>query len=386
MTISNSKMLLAALAIGAIPTSAWAQASVTAWGIFDAGYSQQSDRSGGLTGQLAQISSGAWQASRIHLRGSLELTPDLTGVAETGTSINLSNGQFSVGANSSAVTVETNTTGSTTTVNSLSTAGRLFDRIAYVGISSKTFGTLTFGRQPTVLHDTMVVTDPLRANNGATNLNLRLAYLCSPGTLANGKVLVNNFGPNPAINRDASANGLDRQDNTIKYVYRNSGFVGETYYAFGGVAGTMERNNSKGALVGYDGNGLVLRASMAQFKDGLAIPFTAYTTGAGYTIGNWKFMATVSENKVDDAAYLHVKTDIDSVAVRYAFTPKLDVMVQASSGQRLHQRGQAGRFHLGADPLSCHDHIMDAGQELQSLRHGGDVGGYRCSGQVPQLL
>src|SRR5665647_436277 len=60
--------------------------------------------------------------------------------------------------------------------------------------------------------------------------------------------------------------------------------------------------------------------------------------------------------------------------------------LQAGGGQRLHERGETRRFHLGADPVIRHDQVVDAGQGLQAWRHRCDVGDDRGPGQVPHLL
>lgn len=300
MKAITRKALLAALVLSALPAVASAQTSVTQWGIFDGAVYMWTNRTTaagtgvpGDSGTLASIASGAWQTSRWQLRGSLDLVGDLKGVAELGTSLNLSNGTFN-------------------------NAGRTFDRIAYVGVSSGTFGNLQFGRQPSLLHDVITVTDPLRANASTTNPNVRFAYLVSPGA-----AIAARFGPNPAT----AGNGQDRIDNAVKYIYRNSGVIAELQYGFGGVANSIEANSYMAGLLGYDGYGLTVRASYNVFKDGTStspVSLNAFALGANYqVIPELKLMATFANNKIDGGN--HQSTTVASGGLKWTATPELDV-------------------------------------------------------------
>ncbi len=340
MLASKERMaLLALVAVATAPAGAVAEHSVQAWGIFDAGVSAQNNRAGAEGGKLVTVCSGGWQTSRLQLRGSLDLIGDLKGVAELGTSINMSSGQFSVGAANVSV-------GSGT----MFTGGRAFDRVAYVGLSSATFGGVQFGRQPTVLHDTAVVTDPLRANNGATNMNVRLGYLVSPGYFAPNQAIANRFGPNANLNNNATGNGLDRQDNAVKYVLKKRGLVAELMYAFGGVAGSVKNSSSMGALLGYDGKALTLRGGLSQFRDASGMALVAGMAGVSYLIGPFKLKGTFAENRIrDGATYGYLTTLVWSGGVTATVIPELDVTLAYYGGRRTQEgvpRKTAGKFYL----------------------------------------
>ncbi len=220
-------------------------------------------------------------------------------------------------------------------------AFRLFDRNAYAGVSSKTFGTLMLGRQPTPVTEALWVTDPLKANAGAINMNVRFGYLAGPGAAIQTK-----FGANPTN----SVNALDRQDNAVKYVYGNSGVVGMAMYSFGGTIGDRSKNSSVGALLGYDNDLFSLRGAVTQFKDANAVALNAWTAGGVAKLGAAKLKATYSANKIEDATtYGELKTSVWSTGVTYSVVPQLDLTV-AYYGARRTQVGtplqEANKFYL----------------------------------------
>lgn len=253
---------------------------------------------------VAALSSGAWQSSRLSLHGKVPVDDELSGIYDAATTLGLNAGTI---LNTGSV--------SGGTLN----AFRLFDRNAYAGIASVHFGTLTAGRQATVLAESLWVTDPLRANAGATNPNVRLGYLAGPGSLIQTR-----FGPDTATN--TNGNALDRQDNMVKYAYRANGFTGLATYAFGAVAGHAEKSNSSGAMLGYDQEHLSVRAAGAQFNDGFGSALYGVTAGAVGRLGPVQLKATYSANAVDaTATYGKLRTDVWSAGVTWAALPKLDL-------------------------------------------------------------
>jgi predicted porin len=165
-------------------------------------------------------------------------------------------------------------------------------------------------------------------------MNVRLAYFAGPGS-----TILNKFGPNPQNN--VNGNAQDRQDNSVKYTYKNSGLVGMAMYSFGGVAGTRSANSSAGGLVGYDAGPLTLRVAGTQFNDANGVTLYAWTEGAAGTLGPLKVKATYSSNHVDNVTtYGDLKTDIWSAGATHLILPQLDVTL-AYYGAKRSQRGIA---------------------------------------------
>lgn len=315
----SNRVKLAAVAVVVVslaPGVASGQA-FQVFGIGDAAVSGQSNRSNsaGQPGTMSTLSSGAWQSSRLGLRGKVPVTDETSAVYDAATTL---------GLNSGTILNYGSVSGSTPTFN----AFRIFDRNIYGGVSNETFGTLTAGRQATGLAEALWVTDPLKANAGATNMNVRLAYLAGPSSALNAK-----FGPNPSNN--INGNALDRQDNAFKYVYKNSGFVGLGMYSFGGTAGDRQKNSSSSAMLGYDHPFFSVRAAAGQFYDANAIGLYAWTAGATANLGPLKLKGTYSANFVNDTAtYGNMRTAIWSGGVTYSATPKLDLTLAYYGARR----------------------------------------------------
>jgi GBP family porin len=304
----KSSLALAVAALSLAPAVTAAQATFQIAAIGDVAVSSQTNRarSDGTPGTMTTVSSGAWQSTRVAIRGKVPVNEELTGFFDAATTLGLNAGTIL-------------NTGSVSSSGSLN-AFRLFDRNAFAGVSSAQFGSLTAGRQATALAEALWVTDPLKANAGATNPNVRLGYLAGPG-----KTIQSSFGPNPAQN--VNGNALDRQDNMVKYGYKHpAGFVGLASYSFGGVAGDGGASNSAGALLGWDHSSFSVRAAGAQFSDPKSTPLLAWTGGATAKLGPVQLKGTYSENRIDDTpTYGKLRTDLWSAGVTWSVTSALDV-------------------------------------------------------------
>ena len=140
------KKTLITLAVLAAATGvAQAQSSVVIYGTVDAGF--VSER-GGKAGTVNKIDSGMASASRIGFKGTEDLGSGLSALFVLESGFNVDNGQQDV-------------------------AGTLFNRQAYVGLSSKTAGTVTLGRQYTPWYNTLSkVADPFAAGYAGSAKNL----------------------------------------------------------------------------------------------------------------------------------------------------------------------------------------------------------------------
>ncbi|MES2258127.1 MAG: porin [Pseudomonadota bacterium] len=304
-TQKRSAQLLVSLAL-AFPSSAlFAQqsaSSVTLYGRVDTSVIVQSGR--GTAGPQTSIGSGAFQPSLFGFKGQEDLGDGVRAV------FNLE----------STIASDTGAQGN---------ASRLFDRASFVGLASNTLGTLTLGRQFTPLAELFYATDPLKAGNGMTNMNVRFSYLGGAGPRIAG-----NFGPNATL----AGNNLDRQDNSLKYNYRNqAGLVASAMYAFGESANGHSASDAASALLGYDNGPLKLRGAGMRFHDAKGVPFNAYALGAAYQLNSTlTAKLTGAKNKIvsDLAAYGNQTTKVYSTGLSWTARPDLVVSAAYYYGER----------------------------------------------------
>lgn len=188
------KIVSAAVILGAFAASAQAQSNVTVYGIVDAGIIHES---GGRNGSLTKVGSGIASASRFGFRGNEEL----------------GNGLSALFTLEGAVKVDTGTGGS-----------GIFDRQAFVGLKSSTFGTVTLGRQYTPLY-------------------LALSQVADPFGVGYAGSAKNLF---PTVGSDT------RASNTVLYASpKMHGFSADVSYSAGEQAGNNAAGRQIGAVVAY---------------------------------------------------------------------------------------------------------------------------------------
>lgn len=244
------------LAIFSLP--AFAQTSVTLYGVLDEGinYTNNVGR-----GHVYELASGDAQGSRWGLKGAEELGGGLKAIFQLENGFDVSSGRLDQG-------------------------GRMFGRQAFVGLSSEPYGTLTFGRQ----YDSVV------------------DFLAQ--TTANGNWAGSLFShPYDNDNTDNSF----RLDNSVKYtspslsgfqfggVYsfsNDTGFANNRAYSFGGqytyggllvAAAYLQADNpgngSNGAITANDAS--FIAARMRVFGGGITYTFGPATAGFVYTNSNY---------------------------------------------------------------------------------------------------
>ncbi|BBU30566.1 porin [Burkholderia sp. THE68] len=120
----NKLLLSGAATLISMAAAAQAQGSLTLYGLIDAGLTYTSNEIAGSGGGHSnwQMTSGAVQDSRWGLRGAEDMGAGMKAIFTLESGFNLNNGQ------------------------SLSD-NRIFNRRAYVGVSSRDYGTVTLGRQ-----------------------------------------------------------------------------------------------------------------------------------------------------------------------------------------------------------------------------------------------
>lgn len=173
-----------------IPTaSALTYLGVTLYGAVDTGISYQSHGTplSGLYGpgleyqisknsnrSLVSLAPNALSYSNIGLRGTEPLFSDFSAVFNLQTQFiptsgNIANNVGSIAANNGVALNRQSSNGDSTR------AGQAFIN-SYFGVSSRTFGTLTFGRQNSLTQDAIVAYDPMYASNAFSIIGYTGAY------------------------------------------------------------------------------------------------------------------------------------------------------------------------------------------------------------------
>lgn len=196
---------LALLSLCSICTSAYAQSSVTLYGLIDEGFNLTSNAGGHNAYQLV---SGSTNGSRWGLRGTEDLGGGMSAVFRLENGFNLNSGGLNQG-------------------------GRLFGRVASVGLTSKALGTVSMGRQ---YDPTIDLWSPLTATGNWA------------GDIAN----------HPYDNDNSDYNY--RIQNSVKYTSPTiAGFTFEGLYGFSNEAGRFADNRTYSVAASY-ANGPILAA------------------------------------------------------------------------------------------------------------------------------
>lgn len=194
--IACCKLAIAGTAVLATSPPAFAQSSVTLYGIIDNGFAYASNQStlGSASGgkHVVRMITGVWYGSRFGLKGAEDLG----------------------GGNKAIFTLEA---GFNTLNGAATTDGLIFNRQAYVGLTNPKYGSLTAGRQYMSYYQIMYPFGPT--------------------------VPLTGFGAHPG-----DVDGLDtvyRTNNTILYTSPTiAGFTVSGSYSFGGVAGSVNQGSS----------------------------------------------------------------------------------------------------------------------------------------------
>jgi predicted porin len=246
--------ILAGLIASCVATGAFAQTSVTLYGVIDLSLNYTTHQnaagdhvfslgdSGASTG-AGDAGQGALSGSRWGLKGEEDLGGGTKAIFKLESGFTANNGQSDQ-------------------------QGQLFGRQEYVGLSNSSAGTITFGRQYGTMTDVAFDYDPLGVGN----------YLANEW-----EVFL--FGV--------------RFDNTIKYSNQFGPVQVNVQYSVGGQAGSDSNGTTLGTSVKYDNAGLGLAAGFQQSQDKGGNDLTVWTADVKYTFGP----ATVFGN------YYHISTD-----------------------------------------------------------------------------
>lgn len=287
--------------------------------------------------------------TRVGLQGLEPLTDDLSAVFQIETFFNPQSGEIADALKSLAVN-----NGRPADTQSIgvdgSSAGQAF-QTAFVGLKSKMFGTLTFGRQTTLLNEGTIKYDPnynasafglLGASNtysgGGTSeenrLDSVLKYVVSVHDLVHASALYKFNGSNGTANTTVQANiGGQYAGLSVDAYYskENDAIVGSPltaaqlvtlpalgYSAANSLAGTVSDDTTYSLMALYDFNPVkvfagYMRISYANPEHPLKV---GYSDSGGYVL------AVVTDN-----AYNRQKTNnVYWTGVRYTVIPQLDVV------------------------------------------------------------
>jgi predicted porin len=248
------KSLVALAVLGAFSSAAYAQTSVTVYGVIDlsVNYTTHQNAAGdhvfslgdsGASTGAGDAGQGALSGSRWGLKGEEDLGSGTKAIFKAESGFTANNGQSDQ-------------------------QGQLFGRQVYVGLSNNELGTLTMGRQYGTMTDVAFDYDPLGVGN----------YLANEW-----EVFL--FGV--------------RFDNTIKYSNQFGPVQLNVQYSVGGQAGSDSNGTTFGTSVKYDNAGLGLAAGFQQSQDAHGNDLTVWTGDVKYTFGP----ATLFGN------YYHISTD-----------------------------------------------------------------------------
>jgi predicted porin len=129
----------------------------------DAGFGLAYLISKNSNGRYFGVAPNGFGGSYVGLKGEEQLFPELSGVFNLQTSFLPSSGRLSDGLGSIVQNNGLPATSQTTFADS-SKDGQALNTVAYGGLSSKTFGTLTYGRQNSLTLDGVVAYDPMSAS------------------------------------------------------------------------------------------------------------------------------------------------------------------------------------------------------------------------------
>jgi predicted porin len=246
------KMKLFAAAVAALAAGgAYAQSSVTLYGVVDAGIEYQNKQAAtgpGATGghSVTRMTSGNLSGSRWGLRGVEDLGGGLKGVFVLESGFNLDDGKSG-------------------------NDGRLFGRQAYVGLSSQ-FGQLSLGRHQTPFYDFGLTFDPMAISNKYSITAQDAAF-------------------------------SSRADNSVKYIGTFGGLTASALYSAGA-------NTGAGALGEVPGSAKLGR----EFGANLTYAAGPFAIGAAYDEVNLASAGAVAGSVVNPDATLRRATAAGSYA------------------------------------------------------------------------
>lgn len=268
--------------------------NVSIYGIIDTGisyFSNVANSSGGKS-SLVKVDTGVSQGSRIGFKGNEDLGGGMSAFFTLETGFNEDDG-------------------------SLGQGGLIFGRQSFVGLSDKTLGSVSLGRQ----YDFM-------ANIGA---QYAMGAMSPAGSLAWG------------LHADAAGGGVlndhvyagDRTNNSVKY--NSASFSGASFgvmYGLGEVAGNNSAGRTVSARGSYDAGPFSTTAAYTDIKNATGTAASRiYGIGASYQLGPWKPFGLVTQVKATGTSLKDTTYELGAV---YSLTAAVDL----SAAYELQSRNQ----------------------------------------------
>lgn len=265
------KHAIAAILGATALSSAWAQSSVTLYGSLDAGVAYVNNAGGGAKWQMIQ---GNTQPDRWGFKGREDLGDGLAAIFQLEDGFSTATGAFS-------------------------TAGTLWNRAAYVGLSSNRYGTLTLGRQTPLNFDWL-------------------------GPLSTAYLAMSWYAFHPGNIDGLAATGNVPYNNAVKYVTPTyAGFTAAAEMALGGTTNfstgkslSFSLNYTNGPLKAsavysdqHDQSVLISETGIATFQgQNTAAGYTAdkvtnMGAGASYAFGNLLVHALYTRTQLQSNGY-----------------------------------------------------------------------------------
>lgn len=256
-------LLMSALALSM--GTAFAQSSVTLYGVIDTAYQHQTNATP-TGGSLNAVTSGAISGSRYGFRGKEDLGGGLYSLFTLEAGFNPNNG-------------------------SLGQGGLAFGRQAFAGLGGD-FGQVTVGRQYTPLFEHYGSFDPLW---GISNVNESGFYL---------------------------AYGTFRQNNAVRYAKNIAGVNFAAMHGFGNVSGSSSAGQLNGLQANYSIGSLMLGAAYQKFDVNTSAATNLGSTrnamfGATYGMGPARLFFNYMDTKLNTGA----KSDVATLGLNYDVAP-----------------------------------------------------------------
>lgn len=272
------KTLIAFAVLSAFAATASAQSSVTVYGSIDAGIRSVTNVDAAGDSKITMGSNGTYNSNRLGFKG----VEDLGG-----------------GMNAHFVLES----GFNTATGSLDSAGVMFNRSAFVGVTGD-FGNIDLGRQYSLAFKTIGTYEPFSYKFPAITSPVAGVALFFPATFSGG--------------------GATRFNNDIQYTAILSGVKLSAEYALGEVAGDTSRNTVKSIAASY-ATGPVNFGGTYMSTNILGFINKYYTVGAGYKGDGWRVTAGFVKEKQETA----VKIDQDQksywAGVNYNISPQIEL-------------------------------------------------------------
>jgi len=285
----HAKKLCTALALLAGTCAANAQSTVTLYGIADASVrftDGLNASNAAINGSTTAASSGVNNVSRFGFRGSEDLGGGMAAIFNLESGINIDTG-------------------------AQANATKFFDRASFVGLKAN-WGTITLGRQTTVLADSLGPVDPLGVRFAGFNPNVAIAALNAHG-------LGIEYGPSGATS------GAYRLDNSVKYAGKFNDLTVRAMHAFGEQSGKSSALSSSGLGVAYQTSKLAATLAYADFKSATDLRLKAYVGGISGNIGNSKLSLTYASNEADVSGTATTKQTVLGLGGTIPLTTSMDL-------------------------------------------------------------